>query len=374
MPGLNIQNVIDGLMENIAIVDEKGVILHTNKAWSEFSRKNNGFYKKTAVGANYFSVIHKAANEGDKNAIQIETAIQDILSNKISTCEIEYPCHSDNEQRWFIANIQEIASTSKRQFIFTHKNVTNLVVRENNIAAAQRIQALGQLTGGIAHDFNNLLSIIMGNIELANLKVSKNSEIHRNLNTALVAIKRGESLIQNLLSFARNQSLKPENIDVIILLENTLSLIKPTLNRGINIILQLDEKPIMINVDTTMFTTAILNVAINAQHAMDELGEIKISASKKKLNGKYFFSSEKQVFGSFAHIEILDTGCGISKENLYKVMDPFYTTKEIGNGSGLGLSMVYGFIKQSKGHINISSQVGKGTSVSLYLPLDESNN
>lgn len=363
------QNIIDAMIENVAVVDETGLIIHINTAWANFSAQNAGHSEHTNTGANYFTSVHKAALNGDQFAKKVEVGIQEILTKKISFFELEYPCHSENEHRWFITNFHEIGSYSPRVFLFTHKDVSSLVAREEKAQEAQRLEAVGQLSGGIAHDFNNLLGIVMGNIELAQLMIDDNISINEKLNNALTAINRGASLIQKLLSFARVQNLMLEIVDVNTFIQNTFNLIKPALGEDVEIKTQFGDMPISIEVDSSMLSNAIINIAINAVHAMSNGGVLKICTSYKELNGQSFLSSEENVFGTYALISISDTGCGINDQDIDKVFEPFFTTKMAGEGSGLGLSMVFGFMKQSNGHIDISSKTGEGSTIFLYFPL-----
>ena len=370
MKDISLQNTIDAMTENVAIVAEDGLILCVNEAWREFSKRNAGHTEKTGEGVNYFSAVNVAAAAGDEFAKKVELGIQQILSKKTSAVEVEYPCHSDNECRWFITNITEIAETFPRKFLFTHKNVSSLVAREQRVIEAQRLQAIGQLTGGFAHDFNNLMGIMLGNIELSKQQLPANHTIHGYLDRSLEAIDKGASLVQNLLSFARNQSLSPEIINAVDFTHNLVEFITPVIGADIKITVSCEDKSLQINVDSAMLTNAILNLAINARHAMPSGGMLSINVSRQDLAGVSFRFSPDVAKGSYLLITVSDTGCGISEENINQVMEPFFTTKEVGSGSGLGLSMVYGFVKQSNGYVDISSRVGRGTTVSLYLPLE----
>ena len=357
------------MSENVAIVDEHGTITLVNKAWEAFSAHNSGISENTSQGVNYFDSINTAAQNGDEFAKRVKSGIEDILSNKLASFELEYPCHSESENRWFIANIREIHNYTPRLFLFTHKDVSSLVERESKVLQAQRLEAVGQLTGGIAHDFNNLLGIILGNTELAQQNVSDKNQLNQYLTNSITAIERGSSLIQKLLSFSRQQDLTIESLDVNTFIQSTFNLIRPVLGEDINIVTELDDTPLTVEVDSSMLSSAILNIAINSRHAMPTGGILQIRTSREKFNGELFFSSEEKVYGSYALIAISDTGNGISEENISKVFEPFFTTKAIGHGSGLGLSMVFGFMKQSKGYINITSRLDKGTTIFLYLPI-----
>jgi signal transduction histidine kinase len=366
-----IQDLIESLIENVAIVDETGLISHINRSWASFSEQNGGDKKYTGLGANYFESIDNSIGNGDEYAQKIQVGIQQIISKNITCFELEYPCHSNTEQRWFIASFKEIGNYSPRQFLFSHKDVSDLVLRESKVLAAQRLEAVGQLSAGIAHDFNNLLGVIIGNIELAQVTRSHNTKKAMYLDNAIKAVNRGGLQVQKLLSFARKQHLKIEKIEVNEFVINTFEIVRPMLGEDIKVLSKLSDIPLHVNVDAGMLSNAILNCLINSMHAMPSGGTLTIDISMKELEGQAFLSSDDNVFGSYVVIEISDTGIGIQNEDLAKVFEPFYTTKAPEKGSGLGLSMVFGFINQSNGYIDIVSKKDAGTTISFYLPLIE---
>jgi len=368
-----LQTLINAMSENVAIVDETGIILQVNDSWETFSELNRGTTEATSKSANYFTAVEQAAENYDEFAVKAQTGIQQILAKEITCFELEYPCHSDSENRWFIFNIKEIGSYTPRQFLCTHKDISNLVLRETRVLEAQRLEAVGQLSAGIAHDFNNLLAVLMGNIEIAKLKTTNGDIIDEYLKNSLTAINRGASLVQKLLVFARKQDLKLECINVNTFIKNSSDLMQALLGEDINISTKLNDALLAIEVDGSLLNNALLNIAINAKHAMPSGGELTIRTSEEELNNASLISTHKKVSGSYVVISITDSGTGIEKETINKVFEPFFTTKEVGQGSGLGLSMVYGFMKQSNGHIHIISRIGKGTTICLYFPLANKN-
>jgi signal transduction histidine kinase len=363
------QNLIDAMPENVAIVEQTGCILSVNSAWEAFSVKNLGDKKKTSNGSNYFEAVYNAAENNDEVALKVKVGIQKILSKEITCFELEYSCYCHSINRWFITNIQEIGSFSPRLFLCSHKDITDLVLRKTKVIVTQHLEAVGHLSAGIAHDFNNLLGVLMGNIELAQCKLSPANPINELLNRSLVAISRGASLIQNLLTYSRKQNLNIESINLDNFIQNTCRLMPPLLGENIDIKAGLNDSPLTIQADHSLLTNAILNIAANARHAMPRGGELTINVSREEVEGKYFITSKGEVFGSYALIAVSDTGSGIEEEDLNKIFEPFFTTKDVGEGSGLGLSMVYGFMSQSNGHIHVKTQIGKGTTIFLYLPL-----
>jgi len=371
MSDLDLQNVVDAFMENAAIVDEAGIILFVNKSWATFSKQNNGKEDRTNIGANYFSAVEKAANEGDIYAQNVRAGIRGLLSKKSAEFELEYPCHSKDQERWFIASIKEINHFKPRKFLFTHKDVTSLVLREKKIRNSQRREAIGQLAGGIAHDFNNILMVVMGNLQRAKDKLNAGNPVNEYLDYAWDAAKRGAELVEKLLQFSRDKPVSLENIDANEFIRETLKMIARTLGEDIRIETRFSNQSLPIQVDPGNFASSILNIAINARHAMPGGGVLTIYTARVNLDGQEFMNSSSKIYGPHVLLSIKDTGCGIPEHDLDRVLEPFFTTREVGEGSGLGLSMVFGFISQSNAYINIESYEREGTTVSIYFPLQE---
>ena len=233
---------------------------------------------------------------------------------------------------------------------------------------AQKMEAVGQLTGGLAHDFNNLLAVINGFLELAADRGGLEDDIREMLNRAMEAVDRGANLTDQLLSFSRRQTLNPKIGHANILISEMARLLERTLGEDIEIRTGFAGDLPLINVDHGMLGNAILNLANNARDAMPRGGKLLIVTSIVELDSE--FTKDDGVAASRPHVMIAvsDEGGGMDAETLNHVFDPFYTTKGVGEGSGLGLSMVYGFVKQSGGHVTIDSKRGKGTTVRLYFP------
>jgi signal transduction histidine kinase/CheY-like chemotaxis protein len=239
---------------------------------------------------------------------------------------------------------------------------------ESNVQQAQKMEAIGQLTGGVAHDFNNILTVITGTIEILSDAVKDRPHLAQITNLISGAAARGAELTKHLLAFSRRQPLQPRNTDVNALVIDAASLLRPTLGEHIEIesMLAHDSAPALI--DPSQLTTAILNLALNARDAMSNGGKLTLETKNVVLDENYARLNSEVRPGNYVMIAVSDTGDGIPNNLLEKVFEPFFTTKEAGKGSGLGLSMVYGFVKQSNGHIKIYSEQGHGTSVKLYLP------
>lgn len=239
---------------------------------------------------------------------------------------------------------------------------------ERQLAHAQRMEAVGHLTGGMAHDFNNLLTVIIGNLDLLE-GVLKDRPMERNLAaTALKAGERGAELTRQLLAFSRRQPLDPQVFHMNELVTGTTDLLRRTLGERIEVHMQLADDLWPALADPAQLESAIANMAINARDAMPEGGILTIETANKHLDAQYASENVEVAPGDYVMLAISDTGTGIPPEVLTRVFEPFFTTKEEGKGSGLGLSMIYGFAKQSRGHIKIYSEANYGTTVRLYLP------
>lgn len=241
---------------------------------------------------------------------------------------------------------------------------------EEKLRQSQKMEAIGQLTGGIAHDFNNMLTGITGSLDLIRRRMDEGQmqDIHRFMDAASTSAQRAAALTQRLLAFARRQSLDTKASDVNSLVADMDELLRRTLGEQVRfeIVLGAGLWPALI--DPNQLESALLNLALNARDAMPDGGRLTIETANTHRDQTNALDNEELTPGSYVVICVSDTGCGMSPEVIAKAFDPFFTTKPSGQGTGLGLSMIYGFAKQSGGNIRIESEVGKGTTIKLYLP------
>ena len=242
---------------------------------------------------------------------------------------------------------------------------------EEQARQSQKMEVVGQLTGGIAHDFNNLLTVILGNIEALQDGENIDPRIARRLNRVTKAVLRASDLTRSLLAFARKQPLQPQPTRLNDLVSTTGKLLRRSLGEHIELDAILADDLWSINVDRAQLESALVNLAVNARDAMPEGGRLLIETKNIALDKEDIARNPDAVVGEYVLLAVSDSGHGIPPDVLEHVFEPFFTTKETGKGSGLGLSMVYGFIRQSNGHIDVESQVGRGTSFKLYLPRSE---
>ncbi len=247
-------------------------------------------------------------------------------------------------------------------FFFLGQDMTDHNLSQRQLSESHKMQALGQMTGGIAHDFNNLLTIILGNLSLLDTPDVDKNEIHEIAQACRRASRRGSELIQRLLSFSRRQSLNPVPTNINALIEEIKVLLQRTLGENIQIDTELDSNNPGVLVDANQLETSLLNLALNARDAMPGGGTLTIATKQGQVH--------REMPGEALMLSVSDRGTGMTRDVLERVFEPFYSTKEKGSGTGLGLSMVYGFVKQSGGHIEINSRLRRGSTIKIFLPLD----
>ena len=240
---------------------------------------------------------------------------------------------------------------------------------EAQLRQVQKLEAVGQLTGGIAHDFNNMLAVVVGGIDLALRRLNgPRREVMTHLNNAMEGATRAAALTRRLLSFARSEPLLPERVDSKELIGGMSDLLDRTLGERIRVQVRIAADTWPIYVDPHQLENAIVNLAVNARDAMDGQGVMRVAAANVKLAANEVGDIRP---GEYVKISVSDTGCGMTPEVLEHAFEPFFTTKPVGKGTGLGLSQIFGFAHQSGGEVGIESELGKGTTVSIFLPRTE---
>lgn len=342
----------------LAVVDFEGRFQRLNPAWGEIL----GHEPLVLLGGSYRELLHP--EDVGIASVAFDTATRGTLPS----VEHRYR-HADGSYRW----ISWRAAPEGALIYAIGRDVTNekaarqaLDHAESQLRQAQKVEALGQLTGGVAHDFNNLLTVIRGSVELlARPGISEERRL-RCIQAIGDTAERATRLTSQLLAFARQQSLKPEIFDVCAQLLGVGEMLRSLSGSRIEITLRLPQTPLHVFADYAQFDVAIVNLAVNARDAMAGEGRIEITAERVERGPPHEGGGER--IGSFIRIALRDTGTGIAPEHLEKVFEPFFTTKSVGQGTGLGLSQVYGFTKQSGGEVSIDTRLGEGTTISLYLP------
>jgi signal transduction histidine kinase len=241
---------------------------------------------------------------------------------------------------------------------------------EDALRQSQKMEAVGQLTGGIAHDFNNMLTGIIGSLELLRRRVSRGKldDLDSLIDLGVTSANRAAGLTHRLLAFSRRQSLDSKPVEINQLVTAMGELLQRSINESIALDMRLTDDLWTAEADPNQLESALLNLVINARDAMPSGGSLTVETSNRHLDSVFTAAYGTLKPGDYVELSVSDTGCGIPESVMGRVFDPFFTTKPIGQGTGLGLSMIYGFARQSHGHVTIHSVVGKGTTVSLFLP------
>ncbi|HMI00382.1 MAG TPA: PAS domain-containing protein [Bradyrhizobium sp.] len=280
--------------------------------------------------------------------------------------------HKDGSYRWLswtgVPDQDRIYAVA-RDVTAEKAAAERLKVTEEALLQSQKMEAVGQLTGGIAHDFNNLLTGIVGSLDLLQTRLNqgRTDNFARYINAAMTSANRAAALTHRLLAFARRQPLIPKSVDANQLVVSLEDLLRRTIGETIDLAIAAADDLWFTLCDPNQLESALLNLAINARDAMPDGGKLTITTSNARIEGVTADSPALSP-GDYVCIGVTDTGTGMSAEVAARAFDPFFTTKPIGQGTGLGLSMIYGFARQSDGHVTIDSKLGRGTSVRLYLP------
>jgi PAS domain S-box-containing protein len=283
----------------------------------------------------------------------------------------------DGEIRWLLRHAARIvdAAGTPISLMFTLQDITEFklaeerrLALERQLAQSQKMETVGQLTGGVAHDFNNLLGVILGRLQLLEDELVADPTLREWVQICIRAAERGASLTRSLLAFSRLQPLKPSVIELNAIVGDMVELLRRTLGETIEIELATARQLWSCMADPGQVQNALLNLAVNARDAMPDGGRLTIETANARLDAAHPLRDGDVEPGDYVALSVSDTGVGMSPETVQRAFEPFFTTKRDGEGSGLGLSMVYGFARQSGGHVSLSSELGRGATVRLYLP------
>ena len=253
-------------------------------------------------------------------------------------------------------------------YVSVAKDVTREVALEDQLRQSQKMEAFGQLAGGVAHDFNNIMAIIQMQASLLKIGGTLSAEQTRIADEIIVTVKRAAALTSQLLLFSRKKPIQPQDLDLNVSLGNMTKMLQRALGETIQMQIHFSAEPMFINVDPGMIDQVLLNLSVNARDAMPQGGRLVIATTPVEFDKLITAQSALARPGSFVCLSVADTGCGIPKENLAKIFEPFYTTKDVGKGTGLGLATVFGIVQQHQGWINVYSEVGQGTTFKIYFP------
>ena len=352
------------IMENIAdalvTMDSKGIVESVNPAALDLF----GYEADELLGEN----VSRLVGEGDR--ARHDGYIQRYLGGGEGRIIGKGPrevrgVRKDGEMLELELAVSEAWIGNERVFIGAMRDISERKRLEAHLRQTQKMEAVGQLTGGVAHDFNNLLAVILGNAELLEDRIGTDDP---QVQAVIRAAGRGSELTQQLLAFSRLKPLRPRVLDPVQLLGGMSALLTRTLAETIEVRFLTGDDIGRIETDPAQMESALLNLAINAGQAMPEGGELTIEIAIETIDRRAAAEMTDVAPGDYVTVAVTDTGVGMAPEVLARAFEPFFTTKPVGEGSGLGLSMVYGFARQSGGFAIIESEPGRGTTVRLYLP------
>jgi PAS domain S-box-containing protein len=360
----HLRSILDTVPEAMIVIDEGGVVTSFSAAAAQLF----GYGPEEVIGRNVKMLMPAPYREehdgyigrylatGEARIIGYGRVVKGLTKGgEVFPMELAVGEALANGQRIFTGFIRDLTTRQKM---------------EEELRQSQKMEAIGQLTGGVAHDFNNLLTVITGNLEMLEPSLS-DARDREMLREAQDAVQDGAKLTAQLLAFGRRQPLNPEPTDIGPLVSNFAELMRRTLGESIELSIVTTGSAHLAVVDATQLQNALLNLVINARDAMPRGGRLTIEISHASLDADYAQMYPEVRTGRYVLISVSDTGEGMSEDVRRRAFEPFFTTKPTGAGTGLGLSMVYGFVKQSGGNVQLYSELGRGTSVRVFLPLAE---
>lgn len=345
-------------LDMLCIADTDGRFIRLNREWSNAL----GYSLDELIGKKYIEYVHPADVDSTLDA---NTSLKD--GKEVRSFVNRYRA-KDGTYKWL-----EWRSVAVEDLVYAvARDMTVHYKLEAELRQSQKLDAVGRLAGGIAHDFNNMLAVILGLVELAMLKVDKENSLYQDLRQIEHAAERSADLTRQLLAFSRKQIIEPQVIDLNESLKDQIKMINRLIGEDIAIELELSESSCPVRIDPSQFDQLLVNLAANARDAIQGNGRITIKtgiipAEEIELHPE----NETLRFESYVEVCFTDTGAGIAKADLEKIFDPFFTTKPNGKGTGLGLATVYGIVSQNDGFLNVESELGKGTTFRLLLPLSK---
>jgi signal transduction histidine kinase/CheY-like chemotaxis protein len=370
--------LIEKMQEGAVTLSDDGLVLYCNQALGLMLNKS----VQHIIGASFqqfvpeseLPVFQRLLIEAGKGEILLKAS-----EDKTVQTHLSFSVLPDEEGRILCGVVTDLSLHKLRMNELAEKNqqlqkeISERERTEETLRQAQKMEAVGQLTGGLAHDFNNLLTVILGNLQLISAKTDNDERLARYIKSAIGATERGANLTQKLLAFSRRQALRAEAVLVNDLLPGIQMLARQIIGVNIDLNLKSGENLWFCRTDAIQLESAVLNLVINARDAMPQGGQLTIETANITFDEEMASAIPDAIPGQYVTISVKDTGTGIPDEVLKRVFEPFFTTKAIGKGSGLGLSMVYGFVRQTNGFITIDSQANQGTKVCLYLPFTEAS-
>ncbi len=364
-----LESILDNIVDGLITIDERGTVQSFNKACEkmfgygavEVIGKNIKMLMPTPYAENHDQYLQNYRQTGHKKIIGIGRDVE--ARRKDGTV---FPID---------LSVAEVKFGSQRLFSGIIRDMSERKMQDDQLRHAQKMEAVGQLTSGIAHDFNNLLTVVLGNTRIIRklMKMQKEpmpvfADIHERIDDIDVAVQRGADMVRRLMIFTRQRPLQKTIVHLNSCIHDTQGLLARALGEAIEVKTVLGENIWPVNIDQDQFVNALINMAVNARDAMPRGGVLRIETKNVIIDEMNASQYPDLVFGHYAKVIVSDNGMGMPESVRIRIFEPFYTTKPVGQGTGLGLSMIYGLIQQSSGYIDVDSEIGKGTTFRIYLP------
>jgi len=352
---LLVENQYDLLVK----VDPQGRFLYVSPSYCEMFGKT----EQELLGNEFMPMVHEEDRESTAESMKS-------LYKPPHYVTLEQRAMTRNGWRWLSWSDTAVLDDDGKvgAIIGVGRDITQRKELENQLRQSQKLQAIGQLAGGIAHDFNNLLQVMQGNIELLLEDAKPDSQTHQDLQTVFRSTQRASDLTRQLLAFSRQQVLTPTELDLGPVIDNLLPMLRRLIGEGIELQYNQPAAPIMVRADCGQVEQVVMNLCLNARDAIEDTGTITLSVSSRTISSLAGHNQEAFTPGQYSILEVQDSGRGIPPRLLERIFDPFFTTKDVGEGTGLGLATVYGIVRQHDGHVQVSSQPGRGSTFTILMP------
>jgi two-component system, cell cycle sensor histidine kinase and response regulator CckA len=363
------ENFVRLLLEHahdaIHIVDENGVSVFDTASRTGIL----GFDGADVIGRNNYHLVHEEDREGAIAAIEriFREGRAGPIEYRVLHNDGSWRTYESIGRRYVAEDGRRLAIINTRETTERHRIRAEMQALEDQLRHAQKLEAIGRLAGGIAHDFNNLLAVILGYAERLGDCLPAEGEPREDLQEIIKAGNRAAALTRQLLGYGRKQALNPRSVDLNAVVRDTVGMLTPLLGPAVDLHTTLSPSPCLASVDPAAIQQVLVNLAVNARDAMPAGGRIDIGTALVRLETGALSSGYPANAGSFVRLACADNGLGMTADVLSRIFEPFFTTKAEGEGSGLGLPMAYGIVKQSNGEVVVDSTPGQGTTFSIYL-------
>ena len=349
--------VIDNLPGVFFICDEQGSLIR----WNNNEKTVTGFTAEELMGMNVLQLFRE-----DRDGVS--KAMEEVFTAGSSSLEARLTSRGGTVTPFYLTGFRMIMN-SRRYFVCVGIDISERKRLEDQLRQSQKMESIGTLAGGISHDFNNILTAIIGYGNLLQMKLKQDDPLRHNVDQILASANRAATLTQGLLTYSRKQIMNPQPLDLNDIISKVERLLVRLIGEDVELKTVLTEKSVTVLADAGQLEQVLMNLAANARDAMPDGGPLFLETDTSELNEESTKTLDLRKPGAYALITVTDSGMGMDEKTRQRIFEPFFTTKETGKGTGLGLAMVYGIIKQHNGAITVSSEIGQGTTFTIYLPI-----